>query len=136
MKNCTDIGQSRKLMKILSIKSADMVWILFNPDLPTIKAIAYKDSEKCKYYETLPAWSLDALLETMPQSITKYIESERCQKTFHLNLFRSYYHCCSYSFVSSVSDDDGNNTLYCTGRDNWIDACYEMILKLNELNEL
>lgn len=136
MKSYTDIKQSKKLAEILPLESADMIWVLSNPDLPMIKAIAYKDSEKSKYYETLPAWSLDALLESMPQSITKYIESERCQKTFCLNLFRSYYHCCSYCTKSSVSDDDGDNTLYCFGRDSWVDACYEMILKLNELKNL
>jgi hypothetical protein len=79
-------------------------------------------------------WSLAALLGALPQYITKYIKSESCQKTFHLNLFRSYYHCVSYSFTSSVREDD--NTLYCIGRDNWVDACYEMILKLHELNLL
>lgn len=129
IKSHTDIEQSKKLVEILPIESADMYYWC-GEDL-RIGGYRAMDID----YD-IPCWSLDALLETMPQSITKYIESERCQKTFHLNLFRSYYHCCSYSFVSSVSDDDGNNTLYCTGRDNWIDACYEMILKLNELNEL
>lgn len=136
IKSFTSLEQSKKLAKILPLESADMIWVLANPDLPMIKAIAYEDSEKSKYYEILPAWSLAALLGVLPQSITKYIESERCQKTFHLNLFRSHYYCCSYCFSPSISDDDGNNTLYCIGRDNWVDACVETILKLNELNLL
>lgn len=154
IKSYTDIEQSKRLTEILPIGSADMYYqyvlpksdkIKLNPEMGNpVNAVNWYNKGYTTYGKEsvtldeycIPCWSLDALLETMPQSITKYIESERCQKTFHLNLFRSYYHCCSYSFVSSVSDDEGNNTLYCIGRDNWIDACYEMIVKLNELKLL
>ncbi len=128
----TDISQSKKLAEILPLESADMYYDGYGR-LP--QGYAYTLTSPNSFEYDYPCWSLAALLNVMPQSITKYIESERCQKTFHLNLFRSYYHCCSYSFISSV-DDDNDNTLYCIGRDNWIDACYEMILKLHELKIL
>jgi len=154
IKSFTDLDQSKKLAEILPFESVDMYYqyvlpksdkIKHNPEIgnPTNalewynKGYVFSGKEPITMDEfCVPCWSLDALLESMPQSITKYIESERCQKTFHLNLFRSYYHCCSYSFASSISDDDGSNTLYCVGRDNWVDACYELILKLHELNLL
>ena len=66
MKSYTDLNQSKVLTGILQPESADMIWILANPDLPMIKAIAYKDSEKSKFYETLPAWSLGALVDVLP----------------------------------------------------------------------
>ena len=133
MKSHTDLEQSKVLSKILPLESADMYWYLATKDNP--KARFNEGYNEYGDFE-LPCWSLEALLEAMPKSIPKYIESERCQKTFHLNLFRSYHHCCSYSFAPSISDDDGSNTLYCVGRDNWVDACYELILKLHELNLL
>ena len=128
IKSYTDISQSKKLAEILPIESADMRYdgVMQELGIPKVN------------YNGLgtPCWSLSALLGVLPQSITKYIESEMCTKTFHLNLFRSYYYCCSYSFSPSISDDDGNNTLYCTGKDNWIDACVAMIENLHELKML
>lgn len=143
IKSYTTIEQSRKLAEILTIESADMWWsrctITDFGDGVLKVSYAVEPCNISQFKNTdddIPCWSLAALLGVLPQSITKYIKSESCQKTFHLNLFRSYYYCCSYSFSPSISDNDGNNTLYCIGRDNWIDACYEMILKLNELKML
>lgn len=54
MKGYTDLEQSRELKKILPLESADMIWVLANPDLPMIRAIAYEDSDyNNKYYEIL-----------------------------------------------------------------------------------
>lgn len=142
IKPYTDLEQSRKLAEILPLESADMKWYFWRTevDAPKTPTFGYSKTAAENYKDTeavyLPCWSLAALLGVLPQSITVYIESERCQKTFHLNLFRSYYYCCSYSFNPSISDDDGDNTLYCIGRDNWVDACYEMITKLHELKKL
>lgn len=133
MKAYTDIEQSRKLAEILPLESVDMYFhnrsdIPDNYSLP----IEWKHNNPLLSQE-IPCWSLAALLGVLPQSITQYIENERCQKTFHLNLFRSYNCCVSYDEIPSVNDD---NSLYCIGRDNWVDACYEMILKLHELKKI
>lgn len=150
MKSYTDIEQSKKLAEFLPLESADMYYeevcnlpkvivvtkVIVGNYILHNQCMADKDYKRLSNPVLSPAWSFAALLDVLPQSITKYIDDEKCQKTFHLNLFRSYYHCCSYSFAPSISDDDGNNTLYCIGRDNWIDTCVEMILKLHELNLL
>ena len=133
MKSYTNIEQSKKLAEILPIESADMGYLWNGTsfcDYPVSNQTIFKR------VENIPCWSLAALLNVLPQSITKYIEGESCQKTFHLNLFRSHYYCCSYSFSPSISDDDGNNTLYCVGKYNWVDACVAMVEKLKELNLL
>ena len=139
MKSYTDISQSKKLAEILPLESADMCYLPthigdehhFIASLSSYSGCTKMVEVSIEY--CIPCWSLTSLLSVLPQSITKYIEGESCQKTFHLNLFRSYYHCVSYSFTPSVNDD---NTLYCIGRDNWVDACVAMIEKLNELNLL
>ena len=147
IKSFTSLEQSKKLAEILPLESADMVLLHEEPyetsdsmfdglhQALCVPFSKYDKSWRQKYKNIsyFPCWSLASLLGVLPQSITKYIKSERCQKTFHLNLFRSYYHCVSYSSISSVSDDD---TLYCIGRNNWVDACVAMIEKLHELNIL
>ena len=144
----TDIFQSKKLAEILPLESADMRYGYIAPydysdrmydggydEIPYPKDFFIKNPNFSanEYDAELHCWSLASLLGVLPQSITKYIEGENCQRTFHLNLFRSYYHCVSYSFTPSVNDD---NTLYCIGRDNWVDACVAMVEKLYELNLL
>lgn len=103
IKSYTDLEQSRQLMGIISPSKADMIWILANPDLPMIKALAYEDSEKSKYYEILPAWSLTQLLcelsgATLDVSKDKY--------------FRIHY-----------------NKMFSDWYNNPIDACVEIILR-------
>ena len=111
----TSLEQSRKLAEILPLESADMIWVLANPDLPMIKAIAYEDSEKSKYYEILPAWSLASLLGVLTENKICHYDDR-------------YY--CQY-----ISEGD-EFPIYSTAEyDNPTDACYEMIIKLikNEL---
>lgn len=116
MKSYTDIEQSIKLAEILPLESADMIWVLANPDLPMIKAIAYQDSDKNnKYYEILPAWSLSALLDVLPKIINN--------ETLFIETSPALWHI-------------GYREVYTARADNLIDACVVMIEKLNELNLL
>ena len=126
MKSYTDLEQSKKLAEILPLESADMIWVLANPDLPMIKAIAYKDSEKSKYYEILPAWSLAALLNILPVSCD---DGQHCLALINHNPNEKTEWLCAYE------DDKGNLRIECYA-DNQIDACYEMILKLHKLKML
>lgn len=120
MKAFTDLKQSRELTEILPLESADMIWILANPDLPMIKAIAYKDSEKNKYYETLPAWSLAALIDILPQFIK--FKGDK----YYLRFMKEY--------VEYANDEVSitGRCLHTTGNDNLVDACVEMIKMLHE----
>lgn len=126
IKSFTDIPQSKTLSKILSLESADMIWVLANPDLPMIKAIAYEDSDKNnKYYEILPAWSLAALRNFLPVGI-KINENTYLFESH--NTFDKYW-------VYRYYNENDTSYLYCKNI-NEVDAAYEMILKLNEQNLL
>ena len=112
MKSYTDIEQSRKLAEILPLESADMQWLIDDLGDPfPFHVDRVNENEE-------PCWSLAALLDIMPK-----VESVGYEQ---------------YPILEH--DDEGyeisspiHNTDY---YDNPIDACYEMILKLHELNLL
>jgi hypothetical protein len=121
IKSFTDLQQSKKLAEILPLESADMIWVLANPDLPMIKAIAYEDSEKSKYYEILPAWSLASLLSVLPILERKGYQKAKPRLSYNVAINK-------WIVDSHVYTTDAY--------DNLVDACYEMILKLHELKML
>ena len=129
--NYTNIEQSKKLLELgLNPKSADMYFMNICPEdgktlFDDVAGVGNADISN----NDLPCWSLNALLEVMPQSIRMYDERGRCYKTYDLNLFRSYYHCCSYSFGPSLKEENHDN-LYCYGGDTWLEAVYNMIIFL------
>lgn len=136
MKHYTTIEESKKLLEIgIPVESADMYYC-YSMDIkieefdydetPTI----IDDVNKADVYD-IPCWSLNALLELMPKSINKYDELNRCNKNYSINLFRSYYHCCSYSFGPSLKEENHDN-LCCFGEENWIDAVVKTIIWLKE----
>lgn len=131
---CTTIEQSRKLLELgLDPETADMVYQTLQGTTPSGRAIGYMcfATPRSLFRDDivvpgLPAWSLEALLEALPKSVEKVIHSgwwsdER--KVYELNLFRSYYHCCGYSFGPSLSQENHDN-LCCFGCDTWIEAAY------------
>lgn len=115
----TSLEQSRKLAEILPIESADMVYIKhstssnqdwrFDDDIPPM--ILGKISIKDMTVEVLPCWSLAALLSVLPKihKLKPILDLEE--------------NSIQYSGVD----------LYVIG-ENLVDACYEMILKLHELD--
>ena len=122
IKSYTDREQSRKLAEILPVESADMTWEQVTKNLtedfkwkPTIGLdVAIKDnlfSYRNGY--VLPCWSLAALLSVLPRihHLKPILDLEECS--------------IQYSGID----------IYITAS-NPIDACYEMILKLHELNLL
>lgn len=131
IKSFTDISQSRKLAEFLSLEHADMIWVLTNPDLPMIKAIAYEDSDKNnKYYEILPAWSLSSLLGVLPFHLI--VNNQRYAFSMHKGLNKDGE---TYVFKYNVFNTD--ICLYSTDYyNNPIDACVDMVEKLHELNLL
>lgn len=118
----TTIEQSRKLAKILPIESADMCYIKhassdnpnyeFNEDFPPMILGNVSINEITA--ETLPCWSLAALLAFLPNSA--FLERGSVTELYRVTL----------PVELEASD--------------WyidpIDACYEMILKLHELKML
>ncbi len=124
MKSYTDINQSKKLAKILPIESADM-WhhgfftpsrmckIEYNPPAPYHSVTPQLDC---------PCWSLVALFGVLPAN---YIDVN--DTVYHPNLMKTKDGRCMVIY---------NVSQYTSLCNNPIDACYEMILKLHDLNLL
>ena len=125
--------QSRRLLELgLDPETADMVYQTLQGTTPSGRAIGHMCFATPRslfrndiVVPGLPAWSLEALLEAIPKSVEKVGMSygSYVRKVYELNLFRSYYHCCGYSFGPSLSQENHDN-LCCFGRDTWIEAAY------------
>ena len=114
MKNYTNIEQSRKLAVILPLESADMYYFDDNGEEPNFKVrngiTYYYDSEDC-----LCCWSLAALLGVLPEG-TRLLKSTNISSIGDVK----YYIECPKGTINKWFD-------------NPVDACVELILKLNEL---
>ena len=119
VKSYTDLEQSRKLAEILPIESADMSYYTWKDDGHLMSPVPFVlDGTEVKedgMFEYIPCWSLASLLKTLNfPSLTQNKEDE--------------WEVC-------VFDHDNDDYIEKTAS-NPVDACYEMILKLNELNLL
>lgn len=124
MKSYTDLEQSKKLAEILPLESADMYYSLESVNSAgyyhrlNIASEGYFDDGELG--SDIPCWSLTALLGVLPT-----IDDE-----FEPQLHRSLdkYRC-------TYEGEEDSSGLWRVA-DNPVDACYEMILKLHELNLL
>jgi hypothetical protein len=124
IKSHSDLDQSRKLAEILPLESADMKWSIPADNegefIEEVSLIKYKSEyalfdKITDWNDTpyLPCWSLAKLLDILPKIYG----------------------------AKPILDLEENSIQY-TGidlyvvADNPVDACYEMILKLNELKML
>ena len=117
IKSYSDLEQSRKLAEILPLETADM-YIVFENNAETR---VYYGKMPTAYFVCKPCWSLAALLGVLPDELedNHFLTLEKEGKEY----------CCCY-------EDINGNSFRHTFTDNPVDACYEMILKLNELNLL
>ena len=117
---CTSIEQSKKLIELgIDVNSADMYWSM--DEIPFLAFPVNDIVTDWKYAEEngmLPAWSLAALLDIIPEGVTEKYYAPNIQKENGI-----------YTIAY------GNDNLLCIA-DNPVDACYEMILKLYELKLL
>ncbi len=116
-KICTDVEQSNKLIELgIDVNTADMCYhfIEINKTPLCIRWEKVHDDEKGN---SIPAWSLAALLAILPILDNR---SSVLSKTFD-GEYRVVYHSTAYEKAIITGDYD-----------NPIDACYEMILKLHE----
>lgn len=128
MKSYTDLGQSIKLEEILPIESADMIYPYdrnlnemygYFPYVMTYKKFN-KDTD-------IPCWSLAALLEQFPYELcdddgnSSYLEINKEDDVYQL------VYTDPYGDFESIETDR---------YEHFVDACVEMILKLNESNLL
>ena len=109
----TDLEQSKKLAEILPLESADMV--IWGKDLDSIAATdaqKFMSGLKDRKMNYLPCWSLTALLKVMP----------------------FWYDIHPVKNGVAIKCDYGKQEIVISS--NHIDACVEMIIKLNKLNLL
>jgi len=111
MKSYTDLEQSKKLAEILPIESADMFYYkdaVTKEDNPRVMDYSQVPKNKSMYYT--PCWSFAALFKVLPSS-TLDSSNDHYYRLHCMERFTEWY-------------------------DNPVDACVEMIIKLNELNLL
>ena len=119
VKSYTDIEQSRKLAKILSPESADTLHCIdFDGDLLFTVPKQYSGSFRYQPELTIPCWSLSALLGILPNG-TDIVKAEADTENE------------KYMYVAEAKGD-----IVSTFGNNPVDACYEMIMRLNELKML
>ena len=138
MKSYTDIKQSKNLLKILPVESADMRYGYIAPyetsvekydggydEIPYPKDFLTKHSYffEDEYDGELPCWSLAALLDVIPDNIK--IDGYRWGVSIRKN---------SISYLGNMTYDGQLHKS--VQSDNLVDACVEMIIKLHELNLL
>ena len=135
-KICTDLSQSQKLLKLgIPLETADMCWtnhlfgnILSSMRIESTPPNEYKnllDKFVVRGYLIEPAWSLSALLELMPFHI---IDNNVRYGFKQWKGFDSKGETYCFEYVSN----DGICLSETHHLNNPIDACYEMIIKLNE----
>lgn len=134
MKSYTDIKQSKTLVNILSLESADAKYGYIAPyeysdrmydegydEIPYPIAFIKKDYSNFfveEYDDELPCWSLAALLNVLPDG-TDIIKEEADTENER------------YMCTVGINDD-----IISTFANNPVDVCYEMILKLHNLKML
>ena len=126
MKSYTDIKQSKKLEEILSIDSADM-WYWEWPTAPSYNNYEHPMFHKGEDIHNVPCWSLAALLEQLDDRIT-----DEDGNDYNLTIIKEDLQYQLYYHDSWGQAEDIETDYY----DDMVDACYEMIMKLHELNLL
>lgn len=128
MKAYTDLEQSKKLAIFLPPDSADMEYLTINETgslIGTVPFVKYdsevENSEYCHIYNRIACWSLAALLNILPESI--YDNTDE-------------YSQLEFSKISVAYHDINDGIKVGSIKDNLVDACYELILKLHKLNLL
>ena len=123
IKSYTDIEQSKKLSEILPLDSADMSWVSNGLGKPFARTIPIKGNPE----ELCACWSLTALLEQLHYELcdddgnSVYLQIDKEDDVYQL-IYKD-----PYGDFESIETDR---------YEHFIDACYELILKLHELNLL
>lgn len=142
IKSFTDINQSRKLADILPLESADNVIVSFGSREGTKTVVMPKETLDAirtpfaDIRETTMCWSLAALIATLPNEIITDNRFE-CHYQIHVRKYDGGDNITLYQIAygndrgSSGSWHDMINT---GEKENLIDCCMQMIIKLKEMN--
>ena len=133
VKSYTDISQAKVLAEILPFESADMCYIKhsssdnqnweFNEDFPPMILGSVPINEITA--ETLPCWSLTALINIIPQEIFdgEYIINITEGRNNKWIITYDHYEHRDHSYYGLSA-----------GANNLVDACTDIIIKLKERN--
>ena len=122
MKSYTYLNQSKRLTEILPIESADMYYHPYPNDEDWYDIPNFGEADL--KFNQLPCWSLAALLKVIPKHI------KECN-TLRIDIGEKDFSIWYDEIGFGVNSDLPDITM-----EEPIDACYEMILKLYELNLL
>lgn len=125
----TNIEQSKKLAEIVPNESADMYY-LANDREPRFIPESFGLNEKKEMYGSklcIPCWSLEALIDLLPESLDMY--GDNIQRS-SLEITKYDQFCiCQYSY--EFMDGKSFEHVGATGN-TFVEACYNMLIKLNE----
>lgn len=115
IKSYTDLSQSKTLSKILPLESADMHYYYDNDfsELESIPTITEEDDHFVLFPKDVRCWSLTALLSVLPIPSLHQTKDKR-------------WYC----------NAEPNRLYFSKHHNNPVDACVELIQKLNELKML
>jgi hypothetical protein len=132
IKSYTDLNQSRKLADILPLESADMALCSKKQPLMTDYISAKKKFSNAGEIPIDPCWSLAALLDVLPPYLFEF------ERGIDLNVYPNLngrgWHC-SY-MPNCIENMKTDKFKLITSGDTIVDACVEMIMRLNELKML
>ena len=130
IKSYTTIEQSRKLAEILPLERADMRignYVGKSGKVDGTNVHYYTKGESFGAPEIIEAWSLAALLEQLPYELcdddgnSSYLQINKEGDVYQLE------YTDPYGDFESIETDR---------YEHFVDACYEMIIRLHELNLL
>lgn len=119
IKMCTDIPQSKILAKFLPLESADMYYYSVNGHSEWYKTPNILESIDDLDENSIPCWSLAALLDVLPDKVT--IDGHRWSLSLRKKGI-SYLGYMTYDGQLHISVES----------DNLVDSCVNMIIKLKE----
>ena len=134
IKSYTDIEQSRKLVEILPLESADMEYLTIKENgasvgsVPFIKDDSEVENSAYNYvYDRIACWSLASLLEEIPEVIC--FDDDESDYTLEILKEGGFYYL---SYGNSLE----HGKIEIEPQENFVDACVAMIEKLHELKML
>ena len=144
IKSYTDIEQSKKLAEFLPVKSADQTWARIaiagaNLNVPEELQYIHRDMPFKQYSGIcIPCWSLAALLNVLPNEIITDNRFE-CHYQIHIRKYdggdNTTLHQIAYGNDRGLSGS-WHDMINTGEKENLIDCCVQMILKLHELKML
>lgn len=117
-KICTSPSQSQKLIELgIDIDTADMLWT-YDFIINDINGLNVISKHLKPEEDDIPAWSLAALFNVLPDGTDIVKDKADTENEKYM---------CTVGVKDNIISTFGNNP---------VDACYETILKLHELNLL